>query len=117
MIVVWGISAWSFFPAQQNRLIGIAGLPNIPVVLSLNASFMYLGFAAGAALGSIVIAFLSVAWIGAAGAVTLVAAMAMSRFAWTRVGTATHSAAPSTSDCASHATERCRDAVFAVFDR
>jgi N-ethylmaleimide reductase len=98
LIIVWGISAWSFFPAQQNRLMAIAGLRNIPVVLSLNASFMYLGFAAGAALGSIVIAFLNVAWIGAAGDVTLVAAIAMSGFAWTRGSTATDSAAPTASD-------------------
>ena len=98
LIIIWGISAWSFFPAQQNRLIAIAGLPNIPVVLSLNASFMYLGFAAGAALGSIVIEFVSVAWIGAAGAVTLVAAMATSGFAWTRPNTATDMGAPSASE-------------------
>ena len=98
LIIIWGISAWSFFPAQQNRLIAIAGLPNIPVVLSLNASFMYLGFAAGAALGSIVIAVVSVAWIGAAGAVTIVAAIAMSGFAWTRLSTATDPAAPSASE-------------------
>jgi predicted MFS family arabinose efflux permease len=83
-IVVWGISAWSFFPAQQNRLIGIAGLANTPVILSLNASFMYLGFAVGAVLGSLVISVVGVAWIGLAGATSLIAAMAMSRFAWRR---------------------------------
>ncbi len=37
LIAIWGISSWSFFPAQQNRLIGIVGLPNTPIVLSLNA--------------------------------------------------------------------------------
>lgn len=84
LIVSWGISAWAFFPAQQNRLIGIAGLANTPVILSLNASFMYLGFAIGAALGSLVISLVGVAWIGAAGSGALVAAMAMSRFAWSR---------------------------------
>jgi predicted MFS family arabinose efflux permease len=83
-IVVWGISAWGFFPAQQNRLIGIAGLANTPVILSLNASFMYLGFAVGAVLGSLVISVVGVAWIGLAGAISLIAAMAMSRFAWRR---------------------------------
>ncbi|MDH7973882.1 MFS transporter [Sphingomonas sp. AR_OL41] len=81
LVVIWGISAWAFFPAQQDRLIGVAGLANTPVILSLNASFMYLGFAAGAVLGSLVITFLGIAWIGSAGAVALVAAMAMSRFA------------------------------------
>ncbi len=83
-VVVWGISAWSFFPAQQNRLIGVAGPANTPVILSLNASFMYLGFALGAVLGSLVINTVGVVWIGLAGALSLGAAMAMSRFAWGR---------------------------------
>lgn len=83
-VVVWGISAWGFFPAQQNRLIGVAGLASTPVILSLNASFMYLGFAIGAVLGSAVISVMGVVWIGAAGALSLLAAMAMSRFAWSR---------------------------------
>ena len=43
-IVVWGLSAWAFFPAQQTRLIGVAGIKVAPIVLSLNASFMFLGF-------------------------------------------------------------------------
>lgn len=83
-IMAWGVSAWAFFPAQQNRLIAVAGLANTPVILSLNASFMYLGFAAGAVLGAAVISLAGVAWIGAAGAGSLLAAMAMSRFAWSR---------------------------------
>ena len=83
-VVVWGISAWSFFPAQQSRLIAVAGLASTPVILSLNASFMYLGFAGGAVLGSLVIGALGIAWIGMAGAVSLAAAIAMSRFAWRR---------------------------------
>ncbi len=51
-ISVWGMSAWAFYPAQQVRLIGFAGLKVAPIILSLNASFMYLGFSLGAALGS-----------------------------------------------------------------
>ena len=43
-IVLWGIAGWGFFPAQQARLIGIAGVKVAPIALSLNASFMYLGF-------------------------------------------------------------------------
>lgn len=50
---VWGFSAWAFFPAQQARLIGKFGSRVAPVVLSLNASFMYLGFSCGAVLGSL----------------------------------------------------------------
>jgi predicted MFS family arabinose efflux permease len=66
-IVVWGLSAWSFFPAQQTRLIGLAGLPLAPVVLSLNASFMFVGFSLGAVLGSVTLAHGSPAalgWVG-----------------------------------------------------
>ncbi|WP_051378294.1 MFS transporter [Derxia gummosa] len=55
-IVVWGLSVWGFFPAQQARLIGLAGIAAAPVVLSLNASFMYLGFSLGAGLGGLVLA-------------------------------------------------------------
>jgi predicted MFS family arabinose efflux permease len=68
-IVVWGVAAWSFFPAQQARLIGIAGAKVAPIVLSLNASFMFIGFSSGAALGSVTVAHGSVAnlgWVGAA---------------------------------------------------
>jgi predicted MFS family arabinose efflux permease len=84
LVALWGLSAWGFFPPQQARLIGLAGLAHTPVVLSLNASFMYLGFSLGAALGSVVITLMSVAWIGAAGAACLLCAMAVSAFAWQR---------------------------------
>jgi predicted MFS family arabinose efflux permease len=66
--VVWGLSGWGFYPAHQARLIGIGGHKVAPIVLSLNTSFMFLGFSAGAALGSIVLADGSVAdlgWVGA----------------------------------------------------
>ena len=82
LVALWGLSAWGFFPPQQARLVTIAGLAQTPVALSLNASFMYLGFSAGAALGSLVILLGSVAWIGAAGAVCLVGAMIVSAMAW-----------------------------------
>ena len=52
-IVVWGVSAWSFFPAQQTRLICNAGIVGAPVALSLNGSFMFLGFSLGVALGPV----------------------------------------------------------------
>lgn len=67
-IVVWGLAAWGFYPAQQARLIGIGGHKVAPVVLSLNSTFMFTGFSAGAALGSVVLALGSVTnlgWVGA----------------------------------------------------
>ncbi len=51
VMALWGVSSWGFFPAQQTRLIEIVGVPSAPVALSLNASFMYLGFSLGALLG------------------------------------------------------------------
>jgi predicted MFS family arabinose efflux permease len=74
-IVVWGIAAWSFFPSQQARLIEIAGPAVAPIVLSLNASFMFTGFSAGAALGSLTVACSSVAYLGWVGAACEVAAL------------------------------------------
>ena len=76
-IVVWGVAAWSFFPAQQARLIGIAGAKVAPIVLSLNASFMFIGFSAGAALGSLTVAHSSVANLGWVGATCEVAAVTL----------------------------------------
>ncbi len=51
VMALWGVSSWGFFPAQQARLIEIVGVRSAPVALSLNASFMYLGFSLGALLG------------------------------------------------------------------
>jgi predicted MFS family arabinose efflux permease len=82
-IAVWGITGWSFLPAQQARVIGISGLKNASVILSLNASFQYLGFSLGAALGSLVITRGSVAdlgWFGGlCAAASLVLFLATSR--------------------------------------
>jgi predicted MFS family arabinose efflux permease len=66
--IVWGFSAWAFFPAQQARLIRIAGTHVAPVVLSLNASFMYLGFSCGAVLGALTLTvggLSDLGWVGA----------------------------------------------------
>ena len=82
-IVLWGLAAWSYFPAQQARLIAIAGVELASVALSLNASFMFGGFALGAVLGSATIAHTSPAALGFAGAVSIVGALTVA-FAITR---------------------------------
>jgi predicted MFS family arabinose efflux permease len=76
-IVFWGLAAWSYFPAQQARLIGIAGVKLASVVLSLNASFMFGGFALGAVLGSATIAHASPAALGFAGAASIVGGLTL----------------------------------------
>ena len=69
VIVLWGVSAWSFFPAQQASLIEAAGIEFASIVLSLNASFMFLGFSLGAVAGALALAHggaLNLGWVGAA---------------------------------------------------
>ncbi len=68
-MIAWGLSAWAFFPAQQTGLIQIVGLKLAPIVLSLNASFMYLGFSLGAVVGGFTLIHATVTdlgWVGAA---------------------------------------------------
>ena len=49
-IAAWVVAHWAFYPAQQTTLVGVAGVASAPELLSLNASFMYLGFSLGAGL-------------------------------------------------------------------
>jgi predicted MFS family arabinose efflux permease len=74
-IVIWGMTAWGFFPAQQSRLMQVAGLKTAAITLSLNASFMYLGFSLGAMLGSLVLMHASVTELGLVAAVCEVGAV------------------------------------------
>lgn len=74
-VVAWGVAHWSFYPAQQAGLIAIAGLRGTPIALSLNASFMYLGFSLGAALGSLTLTLTSVSNLGWVAAACEVAAL------------------------------------------
>jgi predicted MFS family arabinose efflux permease len=74
-IVIWGVAAWAFFPAQQSRLMQVAGLKTAQIALSLNASFMYLGFSLGAILGSLVLMHATVTTLGLIGAVCEVGAV------------------------------------------
>jgi predicted MFS family arabinose efflux permease len=74
-VVAWGVAAWAFFPAQQARLIGITGLNAAPIVLSLNASFMFIGFSLGSAIGSVTISVAEPAALGRVGALFEFAAL------------------------------------------
>jgi len=85
-VFVWGLTAWGFFPAQQARLIGVAGLKGASVILSLNATFMYLGFSLGAALGSLTLTIGTVADIGWVGGALVVASFSLCE--WQRSGSA-----------------------------
>jgi predicted MFS family arabinose efflux permease len=74
-IAIWGLAAWGFFPAQQSRLMQLAGSKTAPIALSLNASFMYLGFSLGAMLGSLVLINAPVTTLGLIGAVCEIGAV------------------------------------------
>jgi predicted MFS family arabinose efflux permease len=77
-IVIWGLSAWAFFPAQQTRLIGVAGIRVAPIALSLNASFMFLGFSLGAALGSVTLTYAAPSALGWVGSLCVLASLLLS---------------------------------------
>ncbi|MES2245901.1 MAG: MFS transporter [Pseudomonadota bacterium] len=65
---LWGFAGWGFGPAQAVRLIRLAP-ERAPMTLSLNASAVYLGIAAGSGLGGATIAWVGVSavgWVGAA---------------------------------------------------
>lgn len=69
LVVVFfqGVSGWTFYPGQIAHLVRIDPQASV-VVLSLNASAMYLGFAGGSALGGVVLSsqlgFSDLGWIG-----------------------------------------------------
>jgi predicted MFS family arabinose efflux permease len=78
-MIVWGVSAWAFHPAQQARLMNIAGVKLASIVLSLNASFMYLGFSLGAAVGALTVATGSVREVGLVAAAFVAGALLLLR--------------------------------------
>jgi len=75
-VILWGVSHWAFYPAQQARLISKGGIAVAPIALSLNASFMYLGFSTGAATGSVVLNTVGVANLGFVGALFVAVSLA-----------------------------------------
>lgn len=77
LLVVWGLSGWSFYPAQQARLIEAAGVSGAPIALSLNASFMYLGFSLGAAAGALTLSHDGAANLGYVAALFVLGALAL----------------------------------------
>jgi len=65
---LWGFAGWGFGPAQAVRLIRLAP-ERAPMTLSLHASAIYLGIAAGSALGGVAIDLFGVSavgWVGSA---------------------------------------------------
>ncbi|MFU1996152.1 MFS transporter [Priestia megaterium] len=67
LFMIWEIAAWTFGPTQNFNLISLTPEAS-SIVLSLNSSFVQLGFAAGAGMGGIVAgrsSILEISWVGA----------------------------------------------------
>jgi len=75
-LVAWAGAGWSLTPAQSHRLVGLTPTAG-PEVLSLNTSAVYLGIAAGAAIGGELLTHLGTAPIGLAAAVLQLLALAV----------------------------------------
>jgi predicted MFS family arabinose efflux permease len=76
-VIAWPLAGWALTPAQSHRLVRLAPTAG-PEVLSLNTSAVYLGIAAGAALGGLVLRHAGVAWLGpTAGALQVLALLAV----------------------------------------
>jgi MFS transporter, DHA1 family, putative efflux transporter len=68
LLMLWTIAAWTFGPTQNFNLISLAPEAS-GIVLSLNSSFVQLGFAVGAGIGGIAVGgllIMAITWIGAA---------------------------------------------------
>jgi predicted MFS family arabinose efflux permease len=79
LIFCWGIAGWTFYPAQVATLIHIEPQASM-IALSLNASAMYLGFAAGSILGGGVLAMLGPSDLGWTGGCSVAVALALLLF-------------------------------------
>jgi predicted MFS family arabinose efflux permease len=77
LVFFQGIGAWAFYPGQMANLVRIEPQGSM-IALSLNASAMYFGFAAGSALGGFVLTALSptdLGWVGGSCVAVAVAAV------------------------------------------
>jgi len=66
LLMLWAIAAWTFGPTQNFNLLSLAPEAS-GIVLSLNSSFVQLGFAVGAAIGGIAVgsSVQAISWIAA----------------------------------------------------
>jgi len=76
MMVVWGMFTWSFNPPGQNFLIGLSPT-NSGLVLSLNASAIYLGFGLSGVFGGLMINLVGIRALPPLAAVAAVGALVL----------------------------------------
>ncbi|GIG63055.1 MFS transporter [Longispora fulva] len=68
VIFFWGVTGWLMVAPQQHRLVSLAPKA-APLLLSLNASAMYVGIGSAALVGGTVVKLAGVRYVGIAGAV------------------------------------------------
>ncbi len=78
-MLVWGASGFALMAPQQSRLAALAP-QNTPLLLSINASMLYLGTAVGAIVGGIATDYLGLARLALAGIPFIAAALAIVLF-------------------------------------
>ena len=86
LIMFWATSAWTFGLTQSFNIVSLAPEAS-GIMLSLNSSFVQLGFAAGAGIGGIAVgssSIMAISWIGAA-SVAFAACIASVFFGFTRL--------------------------------
>lgn len=74
LAAIWSVFGWSFMPAQQVRLISSAPT-DANVLLALNAGAVYLGAAAGSAIGGAIIEAAGVGALGIGSSACVLAAL------------------------------------------
>ncbi|HWR06541.1 MFS transporter [Sporomusa sp.] len=86
LIMLWATSAWTFGLTQSFNIISLAPAAS-GIMLSLNSSFVQLGFAVGAGIGGIAMggsSIMSVSWLGAA-AIAIALCIAVVSFGFSRL--------------------------------
>jgi DHA1 family putative efflux transporter-like MFS transporter len=87
LLMLWEVACWTFGPTQNFNLVSL--IPEASgIVLSLNSSFVQLGFAAGAGIGGFAVGSISVMAITWISAVSVICATFLFIFArsFSRVG-------------------------------
>lgn len=80
LLMLWEIACWTFGPTQNFNLVLLAP-ESSGVLLSLNSTFVQLGFAAGAGIGGVVVgrfSVISIPWISALSVVLAIVVAFMS---------------------------------------
>ncbi|WP_148358655.1 MFS transporter [Peribacillus simplex] len=83
LLMIWEVAAWTFGPTQNFNLVSLTPEAS-GIVLSLNSSFVQLGFAAGAGIGGIVAGRSSIQEISWVGATSVVIALLIGVFSFRR---------------------------------